>query len=344
MSNRRFLQTGLSLLLAITFWAGQAFGQSRDELIAAAKKEGVIEFLGPSTLSPQGAQALAQVFNKKFGLNIRLNYHPSGNMTGDVAKVISRAATKVKQEWDVMVVTDAHHGSLWLRKLQRPFDYKKLGIDSQAIHYDSSAVSFAHQIILPAYNKNILPAKSVPKRWEDLLEPRWKGKIGVPHSVHHFARLAAGPWGEEKAIQFVKRLAAQKPFIGRPAEMYTRLQLGEIEIVSNIQDSFIHQAQRKGAPLEQAVGLEPVPAPAYHVGVLQGAPNPNVAHLFTAFMGMPEVQEVWEKYSGHTSAYIPGTAMHKFAQKYKMVFMDQSQAETVDRLTLEFTKIMGFRN
>lgn len=343
MSNRRFFKISLSLVFAMMFWAGQAFAQSLEELIAGAKKEGVIEFHGPSTLSPQGAQALAQAFNKKFGLNIRLNYHPSGNMTGDVAKVISRAATKVKQEWDVMVVTDAHHGSLWLRKLQQPFDYKKLGVDSQAIHYDSGAVSFAHQIILPAYNKNILPAKNVPKRWEDLLEPRWKGKIGVPHSVHHFARLAAGPWGEEKATQFVKRLAAQNPFIGRPAEMYTRLQLGEIEIVSNIQDSFIHQAKRKGAPLEQAVGMEPVPAPAYHVGVLQGGPNPNVAHLFTAFMAMPEVQEIWEKYSGHTSAYIPGTPVHKFAQKYKLVFMDQSQAETVDRLTQEFTKIMGFR-
>ena len=165
-------------------------------------------------------------------------------------------------------------------------------MDPQVIHYDSGAVSFANQIILPAYNKNILPAKDVPKRWEDLLDPRWKGRIGVPHSLHHFARLAAGPWGEEKATQFVRKLAELQPFLGKPAEMYTRLQLGEIDIVSNIQDSFIHQAQRKGAPLEQALGLEPVPSPAYNVGVLKGAPNPNVAHLFTAFMSLPDVQDI----------------------------------------------------
>jgi len=342
MLRTRFLMVGLALVLALTFCPGQAISQSLDDLITAAKKEGVIEFHGPSTLTPQGAQALIQAFNKKYGLNIRLNYHPSSNMTGDVAKVIGRAASGITPEWDVMAVTDSHHGSLWLKRLHKAFDYKKLGVDPQVIHYDSGAVSFANQIILPAYNKNILPAKDVPKRWEDLLDPRWKGRIGVPHSLHHFARLAAGPWGEEKATQFVRKLAELQPFLGKPAEMYTRLQLGEIDIVSNIQDSFIHQAQRKGAPLEQALGLEPVPSPAYNVGVLKGAPNPNVAHLFTAFMSSPDVQDIWEKYSGHTSAFIPGTPVYKFAQKYKLVFMNQGQAEMIDRLTRDYTKIMGF--
>src|SRR5688572_27206405 len=89
-----------------------------DELVAAAKKEGVLEFYGPSTLGPQGAQALAAAFNKKYGLNIKLNYSPSGNMTRDTGKVVGLSASGVAAEWDIMVVTDAHHGSLWLRKLQ----------------------------------------------------------------------------------------------------------------------------------------------------------------------------------------------------------------------------------
>lgn len=342
MGKGRFLMVGLALVLGLTFGAGQAIGAPVDDLVAAAKKEGVIDFHGPSTLGPKGAQALADAFNKKYALNIGLNYHPSGNMTADVAKVVSLAAGGFKPEWDVTLVTDFHHGSLWLRKLQQPFNYRALGVDPEVIHYDSSAVSFANQIILPAYNEKILPAKDVPKRWDDLLDPKWKGKIGVIHSAHHWARLAAGPWGEEKGTQFVKRLAAQEPFLGRPAEMYTRLQLGEVLLVSNIQDSFIHQAKRKGAPLAQAVGIEPVPAPAYHIGVLKGASHPNVGHLFAVFMTTPEAQELWEKYSGHSSAFVPGTPVHKFAQKYKMVYMTQDQAAMIDRLTKEYLKIFGF--
>jgi iron(III) transport system substrate-binding protein len=332
---------GFSLFLLLAS-VGAASAGPLEDLVAAAKDEGKIEFHGPSTLGPKGAQALADAFNNKYNLDITLNYHPSGNMTRDVAKVVSLAAGGFKPEWDVMLVTDFHHGSLWLRKLQQPFDYRALGIDPEIIHYDSSAVSFANQIILPAYNEKMLPAKDVPKKWDDLLDPKWKGKIGVIHSAHHWARLAAGAWGEEKATQFVRRLAAQEPLLGRPAEMYTRLQLGEVLLVSNIQDSFIHQANRKGAPLAQAVGIEPVPSPAYHIGVLKGASHPNVGHLFAVFMTSDKAQEIWEKYSGHTSAFVPGTPVHKFAQNYKMVFMNQGQAETVDRLTKEYLRILGF--
>lgn len=342
MRKGRFLMVGLALVLGLTLGAGQTIGAPVDDLVAAAKKEGVIEMLAPSTLTPKGGQALIDALNQRYGLNIKLSYHPSANMTGDVAKVIGRAASGVSPEWDIMIVTDSHHGSLWLKKQHTSYDYKKIGVDPQLIHYDSGAVSFANQIILPAYNQKILLGKDVPKRWEDILDPKWKGKIGVPHSVHHFARLAAGPWGEEKTMQFVKRLAALEPFIGTPAQMYTRLQLGEILLVSNIQDSFIHQAVRKGAPLAQAHGIEPVPSPAYHVGVLKGAPHPNVGHLAAAFMTTPEAQKLWEKYSGHTSAFLPGTEVYKYAQKHKMVFMTQDQAEMVDRLTADYVKIMGF--
>lgn len=331
----------LTLVIVLLFGAGLASSAPLDELVAAAKKEGVIEFHGPSTLTPQGAQALAAAFNKKYGLNITLNYHPSGNMTNDVGKVVGLSASGVPPEWDIMVVTDAHHGTLWLRKLHKSFDYKSVGVDPELIHYDSSAVSFANQIVLPAYNKNILAAKDVPKKWEDLLESKWKGKIGVIHSTHHWARLAAGPWGEEKTTQFVKRLAALGPTLGRPAEMYTRLQLGEILVVGTIQDSFIHRAIKKGAPLAQAE-LEPVVSPAYHVGVLKGAAHPNMGHLFTAFMTSPEAQEVWEKYSGHTSAFVPGTYTYKKLQGKKVVYMTQNQAEMVDRLGREYGKILGF--
>src|SRR3970040_3126190 len=73
-------------------WVGSAQAGPLEDLIAGAKKEGAIEFYGPSTLTPQGAQALAATFNKKYGLNISLKYSPSGNMVADVSKVVGIAA------------------------------------------------------------------------------------------------------------------------------------------------------------------------------------------------------------------------------------------------------------
>src|SRR5512145_1009555 len=88
-----------------------------DELVAAAKKEGVIELLAPSTTGDKGAQALGNAFNKRYGLDIKINYSPSSNMTGDVAKLVMGAASRATPEWDVMLVTDAHHATLWAKAL-----------------------------------------------------------------------------------------------------------------------------------------------------------------------------------------------------------------------------------
>src|SRR3989304_4956203 len=202
-----------------------------DDLVAAAKKEGSVEFHAPSTVTPAGVQKLAEVFNRKYGLNITVNYHPTGGMTGDVAKVVGRAAAGVPPEWDSMVLHDGGHATLWLRKLHQPFDYRKLGVDPKVIHYDNGTVSLANQFALPAYNTKMLPAQDVPKGWEALLDPKWKGgKLGMSTATHHLARLATGPWGEGKTTEFVKKLAALQPTLGRTGEIYSRLQIGGIRV------------------------------------------------------------------------------------------------------------------
>jgi len=331
----------LALAVAIA-WVGSAQAGPLEDLVAGAKKEGAIEFYGPSTLGPDGAQALSQAFNKKYGLNIKLGYSPSGNMTRDTAKVIGLSASGVAPEWDIMVVTDAHHGSLWLRKLHKSFDYTQLGVAKERIEYDNGAVSVANQFALPAYNKKLLPAKDVPTKWEDLLDPKWKGKLGVINSTHHFARLAAGPWGEEKTTAFVKKLAEQKPILGRAGEMAQRLILGEVLISATLQDSQIHEAAESGAPLAFADAIQPVISPEYNVGVLKGAPHANVATLFTAFMASAEIQPIWKKHAGQSSAYVPGTDAYKFAQGKQVVYMKQNQAKLVDKLSRDYGKILGF--
>jgi iron(III) transport system substrate-binding protein len=332
-----------SLTVLIVFgWTGWLAAAPVDDLIAGAKKEGVIEFYGPSTLGPEGAQALVAGFNKKYGLNVKLNYSASGNMTRDTAKVVGLSASGQPPEWDIMVVTDAHHGSLWLRKLQKPFDYSSIGVAKNRIEYDSGTVSVANQFALPAYNKKILPAKDVPKKWEELLDPKWKGKLGVINSTHHWGRLAAGPWGEEKTIDFIKKLSAQQPILTRAGEMAQRLILGEVLVSATLQDSQLHEAKESGAPLVFAEQVQPVISPEYHVGVLKNAPHPNVGHLFVAFMASAEVQPIWEKYTGHTSAHVPGTTAYKFAQGKQVVYMKQEQADKVDKVSRQIGKILGF--
>jgi len=334
---------GLCLGLMVTMgWPNLTVAAPLDDLVAGAKKEGVIEFYGPSTLGPEGAQALAAGFNKKYGLNIKLNFSPSGNMTRDTAKIVGMSASGQPPEWDIMVVTDAHHGSLWLRKLHDAYDYVGVGVPKDRVEYDKGTVSVANQFALPTYNSKLVAAKDVPKKWEDLLDPKWKGKLGVINSTHHWGRLAAGPWGEEKTIDFVKKLSAQKPLLTRAGEMAQRLVLGEVLVSATLQDSQLHESEKSGAPLAFADQVQPVISPEYHVGVLKNAPHPNVGHLFVIFMASPEVQVIWKKHTGHSSAYVPGTDAYKFAQGKQVVYMKQDQAAKVDKISRQIGKILGF--
>ena len=188
----------LALLFVLSF---QAMGHAQNaQLVAAAKKEGALSFYAPSTLTHEGAQLLAQAFNKRHGTNITLTYYPSKSMTAEVNKMIGLSATGVTPEWDVMAIIDGLHGALWTKKLHVPFDYASLGIDSRVIHFDRGTVSVANQVVLPGYNKKTLPAHDVPKRWEDLLDPKWKGrKIGIPTATGQMDYLAI-KWGEQKFL------------------------------------------------------------------------------------------------------------------------------------------------
>lgn len=333
------------LLLLVFFWAWTEWlpAATVNELVAAARKEGTLDLYAPSSLTPLGAQALGEAFIKKYNLQIKVNYNPGSSFTRDVGKVVGLAASGVSPEWDMMLVHDAGQATLWLRKLHLPYDYKSLEIDPRTIHYDSGTISFANMIVLPAYNKKFLPAQDAPKKWEDLLDPKWKGsKLGMSTATHHLARLAAGPWGEKKTTEFTKALAAQQPFLGTLAEITTRLQLGEVLVAITLIDQFIYRAQKKGAPLTFAEGIEPVVSPAWHAGVLKDARHPNAARLFAVFLTTLEAQKIWEKFTGGTSAFVPGTTTFEYLKGKEVVYMTQDQAGIVDRLTREYGKIFGF--
>lgn len=342
MTLLRTVTAGLLALLTAAAFQHTSAASPIDDLVTGAQKEGEIEFYAPSTLTPQGAQSLGNAFKSKYKLDIKFEYNPSGSMGKDISKVVTRAAAGITPEWDLMMITDAHHATLWLRKLHQPFDYTKLGVDRNVIHFDSGTISVANQIVLPAYNTKLLAAKDIPRRWEDLLDPKWKGgKLGVTIATHHFARLAAF-WGEEKTTRFVKGLARQEPSIGPLGTVYSRLLLGEIALAANITDSFVNRGKKKGAPIAFAEDIRPIISPAYHVGVLKNAPHPDVSFLFAAFLVSPEAQQILEKFTGQSSVFVPGTPYYNYAQGKQLLYMSQKQAKTVDRLRAEYYKILGF--
>ncbi|MBI2360700.1 MAG: substrate-binding domain-containing protein, partial [Deltaproteobacteria bacterium] len=192
--------------------------------------------------------------------------------------------------------------------------------------------------------KKVLPARDVPRSWDDLADPRWKGgKIGVSVATHHFARLSVGLWGVEKGNKYVEAVAKLGPNLGSLGQLYTRLQIGEILVAATLLNGLVYDAERRGAPIVFADKVEPVIAPAYHAGVPKGAAHPNAGHLLAVFLTTAEGQELMEKYTGYTSALVPGTRANKYVQGRKVLYMGDDQAEIIDKLADDYTKVLGFK-
>ena len=108
---------------------------------------------------------------------------------------------------------------------------------------------------------------------------------------------------------------------GKLGELYTRLQIGEIALTTTLTNSFIIRAQKEGAPLEHAQ-VQPVVAPAYHIGALKGSRHPNAPRIsFASFLLTAEAQSIWERYNGQTSAFVPGTKMYNYVQGKDVIYL-----------------------
>jgi len=150
-------------------------------------------------------QALGNAFNKKFGLNIKINYSPSSNMTGDVAKLVMGAASRPPRNgtscWSRMRTTPP----CGPRKLHLPFDYAKLGVAPELIQYDNGAVSVGNQFVLRPTTETFCPRKK--RRNAGKIFSTQNGKAASsafrPRPII-CSRLAVGPWGENKTLDFVK--------------------------------------------------------------------------------------------------------------------------------------------
>lgn len=278
------------IALAIVSFVSLAKAQvgNRDQLIAQAKNEGRLVWY--TTLSIPESKQFADIFEKQFPF-IKVEFFRSG--AGAIANRIFTEYGAKNYRFDVLqgissrgVIPTLKQKEI-IGKYESP-EYKSIPKDLK----DKEgywASNYLNTIVL-AYNTRMVKGQDVPKTYDDLLKPTWKGKK-ILNDSENFAWFDGllKDRGRDKGLAYFRRLAQQDQLFQRGAR--GRVQLiaaGECPLTiaygPHVQ-SFITQ----GAPVDW-VPLEPVIVVLNTVHIARRPPHPAAARLFIDFLFSKEAQ------------------------------------------------------
>lgn len=227
---------------------------------------------------------------------------------------------------------------------------KDTGYNKNFVEKDGLGAAFEHTVCGAAYNTDSISPKEAPRSWEALLDSKWKGKIAFEESLNFFIWNTEN-WGEEKTVDYLKKVRDQKPlFINGPTQLTTLLSTGEYAIGVC---AYLHRAmeqQDKGAPVNWApinlltddskIGFNIIP---------KTAPHPNAARLWMRWWMTPEAQLSLHEGIRRKGDPSPGTGtkaskyLEKMGVEGLKIFTPTTwTADNYDRLRKKYQDAIGF--
>lgn len=294
-----------------------------DRVIEAAKKEGKLVVYA-SYDAPQ-AEKIHKAFNKKYPFIVFEHTMLGASAAATRVATESKAGTAGA---DVALTGVNFAWSLVKDKLLRQVDWASLGVSKGAI--DGPYLVTVATITFPlTWNTKLVSDAQAPKTWEDMLNPKWKGVVGVWVSGEYFAYLVPA-WGEAKVTDYVTKLMQNNPVvIPQQPSVFDLLAAGEVSLAIGGNEGVLYRAQQRGAPVS-GIWADPVPAVRYDCLIPTLAPHPNAAMLYCAWLASPEGAAAYEEATGRGNAFVAGSPL---ADKLKGKQLSTFTVDEMDKAT-----------
>ena len=298
------LRTALDAAFALAAATYGAAHAADPALIEAARKEGQVNWYSTQIIS-QLVRPLTAAFERKYpGIKVRAT---RANATEVAIKILgeSRAGRVQVDVFDgtTTPVPLKKEGFVlqWLPDSAK--DYPAMLKDTEGYWVASNLY-----VITPAFNTSLVPRGTEPKSYQDLLDPKWRGKMawnGFPTSsgVGGFVGTALAEMGEEKGKVYLRDLAKQHVanLPGSAREVLDQVIAGEYAIALQIFNHHAVISARKGAPVDW-IKMEPATENLSVISVHKNAPHQNAAKLLVDFIISREGQQVFRD-----AYYIPAS-------------------------------------
>src|ERR1051325_9695047 len=313
----------------------QAIAHAQMPNADAAKKEASVVLYGTAT--PQAMDVINKGFEKKYG--VRVEYWRA-SATG----VADRAMNEWRADRPGFDVIEASRGVQLIMKGAGMFAKyvppASAKFPAQFKEKDALITPWRMLPIGVLYNTDLVKGGDIPTSLDDLVNPKWKGKLIMPDPSSH-TTTAQFLWNlrkikGDKWLDFVKSLARQEP---RLIESLTPVANMLIKGEANVGIGLINTVTQFKGPLGYAQLDKYLTDPSY-LSLSAKAAHPNAARLFIDYSCSPEGQ----KLIAETGEFVLSPGIYpaiKDADKVssRVVFMDNPTEEEFKKLMAQFRDI-----
>lgn len=256
------------------------------KLYTEAKKEG--EVVGYVTGGVSTWEKVRKAFEKKYP-GVTFKYYRARD--AQVTQKILTEAQAGKLQADLLKVSGIN--VLQAKHLLAPYSSPAFKPIPKK-YYGKDWFAMATTPILPVYNTNMISPANAPKSWQDLLNPKWKGKIAMDVKPDKTMRAMYVKWGRTKAKAYLTKLLAQNLI---PQHSHTtaiqKMAAGEFPIVA---EAFGYKAAEMKIKNHAPIGFimaDPIGNLVEAAGIYSHAPHPYAAALFVDFLLSPAGQKAY---------------------------------------------------
>ena len=312
------------------------FAASNEAVVEGAKHEGEIVFYASMNLGE--ANILVAEFEKRYPfVKVKLNRTGSEKL---LSKVLTEARAKKLFADVIQTVEFSMHifnrsGVLARHTAQAdalyPKNFKEAGYWT-TVYYNPYVL---------AYNTRLVPPRMVPKSYDDLLDPKWKGKMMMEGTKADWFAGVLQIMGREPGLQYMHNLAKQQPVLREGHELLAQLvAAGEGLLDINIPASSADRMKEKGAPIDWTA-LGAAPAVMVGIGLSSQAAHPNAAKLFIDFALSRDGQKIQQGFGRLVARADLVTEQPAALKEIKMVPLNPALAEKLGEYTQQLRTIFG---
>jgi iron(III) transport system substrate-binding protein len=250
------------------------------KLIDGAKKENALTIYSSMTTADMGA--LINAFAAKYGIKAQ---HWRGS-SEDIRNRTTREYAGGRYDADLTETAGTDMEAMVREQLLQKFATPvSAELIPQATLPHGQWIATRLSVFAGAYNTNMFKPAEAPRTYEDLLAPRFKGKLGIEAEDANWFMSIVGSMGEEKGLKLFKAIVAANGMSIRKGHtlLANFVPTGEIPLALTAYSYRVEQLKKEGAPVE-IVYLPPVVAFPTGAGIFKRAPHPHAALLFEDFI------------------------------------------------------------